>query len=120
MNLDRLPAVLLRLEGAAVLGGSIALYADGGWSWLAFALLFLAPDMSMLAYIGGPRAGMLAYDVVHFAGGPVALGTVGVIAGADVAVQVALIWFAHIGIDRLLGYGLKYPTAFRDTHLQRV
>ena len=120
MRLDTLPAVLLRLEGAAVLAGSIALYADGGWSWLAFALLFLAPDVSLLAYVAGPRIGMLAYDFVHFAGWPVALGAAGAIADAGVAVQVALIWLAHIGIDRLLGYGLKYATGFRDTHIQRV
>jgi hypothetical protein len=120
VNLDRLPAVLLRLEGAAVLAASIALYADGDWSWLAYVLLFLAPDVSLLFYVAGPRAGMLAYDVVHFEALPVALGTVGVVAGADVAVQVALIWLGHIGVDRLLGFGLKYTSEFRRTHLQRV
>jgi hypothetical protein len=50
----------------------------------------------------------------------VALGVAGVLAGTDVAIQVALIWLAHVGVDRLLGYGLKYPGAFRDSHLQRV
>ena len=60
MRLDRLPAVLLRLEGLAVLGASIALYADGGWSLLAYLLLILAPDLSMLGYVAGPRAGALA------------------------------------------------------------
>ena len=112
--------MLLRLEGAALLGASIALYADGGWSWLAYVLLFLVPDLSMLAYFGGPRAGAVAYDIAHFAATPAVLGVVGVTGGSDVLAQVALVWLGHIGIDRLLGYGLKYATAFRDTHLQRV
>ena len=83
-------------------------------------LLILAPDLSMLAYVAGPRAGALTYNVVHVLALPLALGTVGVLADSGVAVQVALIWFAHIGVDRALGYGLKYPSAFSDTHLQRV
>jgi|SRR5688572_30423676 hypothetical protein len=120
MTLDRLPAVLLRLEGAAVLGASIALYADGEWSWLAYLLLFLTPDLSMLGYLAGARVGALTYDLMHFATLPIGLGVVGVIADAGLPVQLGLIWLGHIGIDRALGYGMKYPTAFRDTHLQRV
>jgi hypothetical protein len=118
--LGRLPAVLLRLEGVAVLGASIALYADGGWSWLAYVLLLLAPDLSMLGYFAGPRAGALVYDLVHFSALPVALGTAGVVVDSGLPVQLALIWLGHIGMDHALGYGLKYPTAFGDTHLQRV
>jgi hypothetical protein len=120
VNLDRVPAVLLRLEGAAVLGAAIALYAHAGWSWLAFLLLFLAPDISLLAYVAGPRAGTVVYDLVHFAALPIGLGAAGVVSGSEVPVQVALIWLGHIGIDRALGYGLKYPAAFRDSHMQRV
>ena len=57
---------------------------------------------------------------MHTYVGPVALGATGILADSERAAQVALIWLAHIGMDRLLGYGLKYPTAFKDTHLQRV
>jgi hypothetical protein len=120
MRLDSFPAVLLRLEGAAVLGASIALYAHGDWSWLAYLLLFLAPDLSMLGYLAGPRIGALTYDLVHFTALPAGLGVAGVISDSGLPVQLALIWLGHIGIDRALGYGLKYPTGFRDTHLQRV
>jgi uncharacterized protein DUF4260 len=118
--LDRLPRILLRLEGLAVLVGATALYADGDYSLLAFVLLFLAPDLSFAGYLGGPRVGAVAYNAVHTFVGPVALATVGVLDDAHVPVQVALIWLAHIGLDRALGYGLKYPTAFKDTHLHRV
>jgi hypothetical protein len=117
---ERLPGTLLRLEGAAVGGAAIALYAHEGFSALAFVLLILAPDLSLLGYFAGSRVGALVYDIGHFEAWPVALGAVGVIAGSTVAVQVALIWLAHIGVDRLLGYGLKYPSAFQDSHLQRV
>ena len=118
--LDRLPRRLLRLEGLAVLVAALALYFDSGYGWLALLVLFLAPDVSMLAYLGGPGIGALGYDVVHTYALPVALGVAGVLAGAGTATQLALIWLAHLGLDRFVGYGLKYPTAFEDTHLQRV
>ena len=115
-----LPRRLLHLEGLAVAAGALVLYFDAGHGWLLLVLLALAPDLSMLGYFGGPRVGALAYDLVHTYVGPVALGVVGVVGDAKTAVQVALIWLVHIGADRLLGYGLKYPSAFKDTHLQRV
>jgi len=116
----RLPRLLLRLGGGAVLAGSLALYFDEGFGWLTLVVLALAPDLALLAYAAGPQAGAIAYDIVHTEMLPVALGVVGVVATEALAVQLALIWLGHIGVDRLLGYGLKYSTAFGDTHLQRV
>ena len=110
----------LRLEGLVVGVGAIALYLDPGYSWLALVLLWLAPDLGALGYLAGNRVGTITYDLTHFEGWPVALGVVGVMAGSDVAIQLALIWLSHVGIDRAIGYGLKYPSAFKDTHLQRV
>jgi hypothetical protein len=115
-----LPAAMLRGEGATMLAGSVLLYWTGGGSWWLFALLLLAPDLSMLGYLAGPRVGAVAYNVFHSYPLPAALGLVGLFVGVPLAVSVALVWFAHIGMDRLLGYGLKYPTDFKDTHLQRV
>jgi len=115
-----LPRRLLRIEGLAVFVAALVLYFDAGYGWLLLVLLALAPDLSMLGYLGGPRVGALTYDLVHTYIGPLALGVAGVVGEADVAMQLALIWAAHIGADRLLGYGLKYPSAFKDTHLQRV
>jgi Domain of unknown function (DUF4260) len=117
---DRLPSTLLRLEGLALLAAALALYFDAGYGWPLLVVLALAPDLSMLGYLAGPRVGAVTYDAAHTTLAPVALGAAGVLAGADLAVQLALIWLAHIGADRLLGYGLKYPTGFKDTHLQRV
>jgi hypothetical protein len=98
----------------------VLLYWMGGGSWWLFALLLLAPDLSMLGYLARPRVGAILYNVFHSYPLPAALGIFGMLAGAPLAVSVALVWFAHIGMDRLMGYGLKYPTAFKDTHLQRV
>jgi hypothetical protein len=67
-----------------------------------------------------PRVGTVTYNAAHTSVAPVLVGAVGVVTEGGVAVQVALIWLAHIGVDRMLGYGRKYPSAFRDTHLQRV
>ena len=113
-------SLALRLEGLAVGAAAAVLYFDQGYSWIAFVLLLLAPDVGMLGYLAGPRVGAVTYDLLHFEGFPVMLGLAGVLAGADVPIQLALIWLTHIGVDRVLGYGLKYPTAFGDTHLQRV
>jgi hypothetical protein len=78
------------------------------------------PGSLLAAYAFGPKLGPIAYDAMHTEIFPVALGALGVLAGSSGATKVALIWLAHIGTDRLLGYGLKYPTAFKDTHLSRV
>lgn len=111
------PTLLLRLEGAAVLAGSVAVYAHLHLSWLAFAVLFLAPDLFMLGYRFGPKIGAAVYNAGHTYLAPAALCAFGLFAGAPMLVGVGLIWFAHIGFDRLLGYGLKHDDAFGHTHL---
>ena len=118
--LDRLPRVLLRVEGAALFTGAVVLYFHADYPWWLLLVLALAPDLSMLGYLAGVRVGAAAYDSVHTSLLPIALGVVGVLAESDVAIQLALIWLAHIGADHAFGYGLKYPTHFKDTHLQRV
>jgi Domain of unknown function (DUF4260) len=115
-----LPRHLLRLEGLALFVGSLVVYFDQGYGWVLLVVLFLAPDISFAGYLAGPRAGALSYNALHTTVGPIALVIVGVLSDTDWCVQVALIWLGHIGLDRLLGYGLKYPTAFKDTHLNRV
>lgn len=112
--------LLLRLEGAAALAAALALYAHDGFSWLLFAALFLSPDLTMLAYFAGRRIGAAAYNAAHVYALPLALLLAGFMAGLPAATAGALIWIAHIGIDRALGYGLKYATGFGDTHLGRI
>ncbi len=117
---DRLPRALLHVEGFAVAAAAIALYFHADFPWWLLVALVLAPDVSMAGYLAGSAVGAAAYDVAHTYSLPVALAAVGLIVDAETAVQVGLIWLTHIGVDRALGYGLKYPTGFKDTHLQRV
>ena len=109
--------LLLRAEGLAVLAVSAAAYAQWGAGWMVFAGFFLLPDLALLGYSWGPRVGALGYNATHAYVGPLALLAFGVLAAAPLAVSLALIWTAHIGFDRALGYGLKYVTGFRVTHL---
>ncbi|HTP87092.1 MAG TPA: DUF4260 family protein [Bryobacteraceae bacterium] len=114
------PRLLLHLEGAALLAATLAAYHLEHGSWLLFAILFITPDLSMIGYALNVRVGAAAYNAIHTTIGPLALAAFAVITGNHTALLLALIWLAHIGFDRLLGYGLKYPTQFRDTHLGRV
>ena len=74
----------------------------------------------MAGYLAGSTVGAAAYDAAHTYSLPVGLAAVGLIVDAETAVQLGLIWLTHIGVDRAVGYGLKYPTGFKETHLQRV
>ena len=114
------PGVLLRLEGLAVFVLATGIYWWRGESLLLYLIFFLAPDLSFLGYLAGTKVGAFVYNLAHNYVLPVALGALGFVAGNGLAIALALIWAAHIGADRLLGYGLKYPTAFKDTHLSRV
>lgn len=110
----------LRLEGGVLLAVSVAAYVGVDGGWLRFALLFLLPDLSFLAYLAGPRVGAAGYNVAHSYALPLALIVTAEVLGQMGLLMVALIWLAHIGFDRLLGYGLKYPSGFRDTHLGQI
>ena len=111
------PKPLLHLEGAAICALSVAAYrfSHGGW-WL-FALLCLAPDLSMVAYAFNARVGAVCYNAVHAYTAPVLLAVFGHLGGKPAVLSLAFIWIAHIGFDRMLGFGLKYPNHFQDTHL---
>jgi hypothetical protein len=114
------PAALLRVEGVALLALSVLLYRVNGESWLLFGVLLLAPDLSMLGYFAGPKVGAAIYNAFHTYAIPAVVGALGMVFASPLMVAVAVIWFAHIGMDRTVGYGLKYPSSFKDTHLERV
>jgi hypothetical protein len=114
------PRWLLYLEGAAILALALDLYCSAHFSWGLFALLFLAPDLSMLGYLVNARWGAAFYNLVHTYAGPVVLLLLSLVLPAPALAPFGLIWLAHLGFDRMLGFGLKYPTFFKDTHLQHV
>ena len=110
----------LRLEGLAAFGAGLVLYGLSGGDWIFFVPLLLLPDLSMLGYLGGPRVGSAAYNLVHnWALGFGAL-LIGVWLDSPAVLLVAGLVIAHVGMDRALGYGLKLPSAFGETHLGHV
>jgi len=112
--------VLLRLEGLVLFAGMVLLYGVWGGSWWLFAILFLAPDLSFLAYLTDAKTGAIVYNAAHSYLAPVALMTLGFGLAEPLTLSIAMIWLAHIGIDRALGYGLKYAAGFGVTHLGRI
>ena len=114
------PRLILRLEGAALAICAAFFYGWLGGSWLLFAVLFLAPDLSFLAYVISARIGAIVYNALHATIGPLALFALAFWAGGIVGEKIALIWLAHVGLDRSLGYGLKYAASFNQTHLGRI
>jgi hypothetical protein len=113
--------LVLRLEGLALFVLGSGLYFASGAPWWLFVILFLAPDIAFLGYLAGPRIGAAAYNALHSLIGPVALGALGFyLATVPILLSLALIWLAHVGFDRALGFGLKYRTGFSDTHLGRI
>jgi uncharacterized protein DUF4260 len=112
--------ILLRLEGLALFVGMTLLYAVWDGSWWVYAILFFAPDLSFAGYLAGARAGAMVYNAVHSYLAPMALMVTGFAMAAPLVLSIAMIWLAHIGIDRALGYGLKYQAGFGFTHLGRI
>ena len=111
------PRPLLHLEGAALLAITIFGYHQVHGGWLFFAALFLVPDVSMAGYALNTRIGAMAYNAVHTTIGPIVLGAIAFTTAHHTTLLIAVIWLAHIGLDRMLGFGLKFPTQFKDTHL---
>ena len=115
-----MPRVWLRVEGVAVLAAGAGLYLHLGGAPIALVPLLLAVDISMVGYLVGPRPGALIYNLAHnWAVGVAVLGLAWWL-GSPAIGLVGVILVAHTGMDRAAGYGLKYPTAFGDTHLGRL
>ena len=112
--------IILRLEGLTLFGGMTMLYAMWGGSWWLFGVLFFIPDLSFAAYLADSRTGAIVYNAAHCYMLPVALMTAGFLLPEPLTLSIALIWLAHIGMDRALGYGLKYQKGFGFTHLGRI
>ena len=111
---------VLRCEGLAILILSTLAFTYSEASWILFALLFLAPDLSLIGYLLGSKAGAMSYNATHSIIGPTICIGVGILTGYHTQIAIGLIWSAHIGFDRSLGYGLKYTKGFKHTHLGKI
>src|SRR6202035_2183957 len=97
---------MLRLEGLTLFAGMTLLYAVWGGSWWIYAILFLAPDLSFVAYLADARTGAVVYNAAHSYMAPVTLMTAGFALASPLTLSIAMIWMAHIGFDRALRYWL--------------
>jgi hypothetical protein len=109
---------IVRIENLAILLLVILAYIHLHLNWWLFAALLFAPDIALTAYLANPRLGAQCYNLGHSYIGPLTL--LGAAAAYPRLIPFALIWLAHVSMDRALGYGLKYSTAFTDTHLGKI
>jgi hypothetical protein len=111
---------ILRAEAVALFVAGVVAYLQlGGEPWWLL-LLLLVPDVSMLGYLGGPRLGAVTYNLVHNLVIGLAALAIGWFAAIAPLALAGAVLVAHVGMDRSLGYGLKLPTDFKDTHLGRI
>ncbi|MGQ0609446.1 MAG: DUF4260 family protein, partial [Chloroflexota bacterium] len=108
---------ILRVEAVALFVAGVLLFLQLNGNALWLLPLLLAPDLSMIGYIGGPRLGAITYNVAHNLATALVILAVGWFAAIAPLALVGAILVAHVGMDRSLGYGLKLPTDFKDTHL---
>ncbi len=111
------PLMILRMEGAGALAAAILVYSQTNNGWLMFALLFLVPDIFMAGYLLNPRVGSIVYNFAHSTLLPLLMVSAGFMASIPLLSGVGLIWFAHVGFDRAMGFGLKYADRFSHSHL---
>ena len=114
------PETLLRIEGGFDLALSLIFYQWIDANWLLFISLLLVPDLAILSYLRGVRLGTIFYNLAHTLVGPFLMIACACLTRSLWLLPYALIWTSHIGLDRMLGFGLKYPTRFGDTHLERM
>jgi hypothetical protein len=116
------PAVrwILRAEAIAIFVAGVIAYLQLNGHPLWLLPLLLAPDLSMLGYVRGPAVGAATYNLVHNLALALGLLAVGWLAAINSLALAGALLVAHVGMDRALGYGLKLPTDFRDTHLGRI
>ena len=110
----------LRAEGLATFVAGLAGFVFLGLPWWAFVLLLITPDVSMVGYMRGPRVGAIVYNVAHDLATGVAIVALGLAIGSVPVTAAGAILVAHSGMDRMMGYGLKLPSSFKDTHLGRI
>lgn len=112
--------VILRAEQATIFVAGVALYAGNGGPWWLLVPALLAPDLSAIGYLAGPRLGAIGYNAVHNVVLALSVLGLGWWMGAGWILLTGAVLLAHVGMDRALGYGLKLPSGFRDTHLGRI
>jgi hypothetical protein len=108
---------LLKLEEAAQFALAVWLFTQLPYAWWVFPACLLLPDISMLAYLFNPAVGARVYNLFHHKLTGVIIFFIGVWLEHPLLSLAGVILFAHAAMDRIFGYGLKYPDDFKHTHL---
>ena len=111
------PRRWLGLEGLVLLAGALIAFSVLGQPWWLVPAGILVPDLAMGGYLAGTRRGAHLYNIAHATVLPAIMLGIGYWQADRLVTALALIWLAHIGMDRLLGMGLKYNDRFAHTHL---
>jgi Domain of unknown function (DUF4260) len=111
---------LLKIEEAFMFGLSIFLFSKLEFAWWWYPVLILTPDLSMVGYLGGPQLGAALYNFIHHKALGIGIFVLGIILVNQPLMLAGLILFGHSSMDRVLGYGLKYPDSFEHTHLGMI
>lgn len=113
-------SALLRAEQLAIFATGAVIWLANGGPPLLLIPAWLAVDLSMVGYLARRRVGAVTYNAAHNLVGPLALIGLGWWTDTGWLILVGAALLTHVGLDRALGYGLKLPTDFRDTHLGRI
>ena len=111
---------VLKLEEVFMFGLSVFLFSRLDYEWWWYPVLILAPDLSMVGYLMNPRVGSITYNFIHHKALGIGIFVLGVILANQLLQLTGLILFGHSSMDRSLGYGLKYPDSFQNTHLGMI
>ena len=111
---------IIKLEelGLFILG--IYFFSQMEYAWWWFLVLILVPDLSMMGYVFGDKVGALCYNIAHHRGIAIVLYLFGIYCSNAETQLAGAILFSHSAMDRMLGYGLKYQTGFKYTHLGEI
>ena len=112
--------IFLILESIAIFIGSLLIYLFLSGNWIIFLVLLLAPDIFMIGYLKNSQVGSIIYNIGYVYAWPIVLIIIGILIKFNLLILFSLIWMTHISMDRAMGYGLKYPSDFKDTHMQRI
>lgn len=115
-----MPKKTVRLENALALLLLLFIYFNMGYSIWSFLILFLLPDLALLTYLIDEETGSLVYNLMHTYLLPGCLIAVAYIGQVNFLWPISLIWCAHIAMDRMLGFGLKYSGNFKQTSIQKL
>ncbi len=111
---------LLKFEGLFIFLSALYLYNFLHFNWFLFIILLLIPDISMIGYLKDKRLGAITYNLIHNFALGILIFFAGLLLKNDIFLALGIILIAHVGMDRFMGFGLKYKTDFKDIHMQKV